>query len=63
MEGDLARRELTLTLEHQPLELDLLVPPGDHVLSFSCDGPRLPAPGDPREIIYLMEQFECEDGD
>ena len=62
-EGDLGHRELTLTLEHQPLELDLLVPPGDHVLTFSCDGPPLPAPGDPREIIYLMEQFECEVGE
>ena len=63
VDGDLAHRELTLTLEPQPLELDLLVPPGDHILSFTCDGPRLPAPADPREIIYSMEQFECEVGD
>jgi phosphoglycerol transferase len=63
VDGDLAHRELALTQEHKPLELDLLVPPGDHVLSFSSDGPRLPAPDDPRVIIYLMEKFECDIGD
>ncbi len=63
VDGDLTHREATLTLEHQPLELDLLVPPGDHVLSFTCDGPQLHAPGDPRKLIYQMEKFECEVGD
>jgi phosphoglycerol transferase len=57
--GDLTRQELTLTQEPRPVELNLLVPPGDHVLTFSCDGPRMPAPGDPREIVYQMEKFEC----
>ncbi len=63
VDGDLAHREATLTQEHQPLELDLTVPPGDHVLTFSCDGPRLPAPADPREVIFLMEKTACEIGD
>ena len=63
VESDLTHRELTLTPEPQPLELDLLVPPGDHDLFFSCDGPRMPAPGDPREIIYQMEKFEGDIGD
>jgi hypothetical protein len=37
--------------------MDLTVPPGEHVLSFVCDGPRMPAPGDPRKIVFRVGDF------
>ena len=37
------------------------VPPGTHQLRFSCDAPRVIAPGDPRDLVFAMENFQCRD--
>ena len=56
--GDLCRRELSLTPVHQLLELELLVPPGDHFLTFACDGPRMPTTLDARELFFRVGALE-----
>jgi phosphoglycerol transferase len=60
VDGDLIHRELQVSANPAgaPLEMDLTVPPGEHVLSFVCDGPRMPAPGDPREIVFRIDDFQ-----
>jgi hypothetical protein len=56
VEGDLCgRRELPLTAEPQPLELQFTLPPGEHVLSFCCDGRPMPAVS--REIVFRLWDF------
>jgi phosphoglycerol transferase len=58
VDGDLCRRELSVTPDGQVLDLDLIVPPGNHVLSFVCNGPSVPAPGDPRELVFRVSHFQ-----
>ena len=38
----------------QPVGGEVLVPPGKHVIRFSCDGPPFQAPGDPRAIHFAV---------
>jgi phosphoglycerol transferase len=56
--GDLCRREMSIGTAWQPLELELLVPPGDHFLTFACDGLRMPTTHDPRELVFRVGNFE-----
>jgi phosphoglycerol transferase len=58
LDGDLCRRQLTLTTARQPLELELVVPPGDHSIAFACDGPRMPLPIDARTLVFRVCNFE-----
>jgi hypothetical protein len=58
LDGDLCRRELPLTGARQPLELELVVPPGDHFIAFDSDGPRIPTHNDPRMLIFQIYDFE-----
>jgi phosphoglycerol transferase len=54
VDGDLAREELTLTKDPQPLELKLTVSPGKHVLRFTCDGSVKRLPGDNRGLGFRV---------
>ena len=63
VDGDLCRQECPLTLESRPMEFDLLVPAGRHVFTITCDGPRLPAPSDPRAIYYRMSNIQVRAAD
>ena len=56
--GDLCRREFTLTEIPQPLRIELIVPPGEHLLSFACAGRRIGSPDDPRELVFRVEDFK-----
>jgi phosphoglycerol transferase len=56
--GDLCQKELQLTAVRQRLDVELLAPPGDHCLSFACDGPIMPAPTDPRKLVFRVRDFE-----
>ncbi|MFB3918336.1 MAG: hypothetical protein ACE14M_16520 [Terriglobales bacterium] len=40
-----------------PVERELDLPPGRHTLSFIGTGARVPAPGDPRTIVFAVEDF------
>jgi phosphoglycerol transferase len=57
VDGDLGHRELSIDLRRRPLELRLAVPPGEHVLSFSCDGPRMA--GVRRELVFRVWEVAC----
>jgi phosphoglycerol transferase len=37
------------------------VPSGHHVIQFDCDGRRANAPGDPRTMVWRVEDFEFEE--
>ncbi len=56
--GELCRRQLTLTKTPQPLELELVVPPGEHCITFACDGPSLRTESDWRSLVFQVCNFE-----
>jgi hypothetical protein len=39
-------------------EKEIVVPPGQQSIQFSCDAQRLPAPNDPRTIIFGVFNFQ-----
>ena len=39
-------------------EKDFVIPPGRHIIKFSCDARRLNAPGDPRFIVFGTRNFQ-----
>jgi phosphoglycerol transferase len=58
IDGGLVRREVSLTAAGRPLELKLLIPPGEHVVRFSCDGPFVPPAVDPRGFVFRLRNIE-----
>ena len=48
-----------LSLKQQPLEFsrEILVPPGEHTLEFNCNGKPAYAPGDPRVLVFRVNNF------
>ena len=58
VDGDLCRRELALTAARQSLELELVVPPGDHFIAFTCDGPCTSTQNDARTLVFRICNFE-----
>jgi phosphoglycerol transferase len=45
------------------VEKILVVPPGQHVMRFACDGPRVVCPTDPRELVFRVLNFRCRQED
>jgi hypothetical protein len=41
----------------RPLAYTLDLPPGKTVFKMSCDAPRMPAPGDPRNMVFMVSNF------
>jgi phosphoglycerol transferase len=41
------------------VEKTLVVPPGEHVVRFTCDGPRVVCPTDTRELVFRIVNFKC----
>jgi phosphoglycerol transferase len=56
--GGLVSREVALTAAEQPLELKLRIPPGDHVIRFTCDGPYAPPSVDPIGLVFRLRNLE-----
>jgi hypothetical protein len=44
-----------------PLVRVIDVPPGEHLVRFDCDGKRADAPGDPRTLIWHVDDFTTEE--
>ena len=42
----------------QLLTKSLVLPPGEHILKFVCNAPKVIAPGDPRELIFNVSGFK-----
>jgi phosphoglycerol transferase len=63
LDGSLGRKDLILTPAPQRIEWRLCVPPGEHVIRFSCDGPRVESETDPREIVFRVWNFQYHEED
>jgi len=44
-----------------PLVRLIDVPPGEHIVRFDCDGKRADAPGDPRTLVWHVDDFTTEE--
>jgi hypothetical protein len=61
IEGPLFSEELTLTSSPLGYARSLTVPPGRHVLQFSCEGPRAPDSSRGRPHVFCAGDFRLEE--
>ncbi len=63
VDGKRWRQEMTLTTVPQPLRLEVVLPPGNHLVHFSCNGAAVPLPGGARLAVFRVGQFRCRAAD
>jgi phosphoglycerol transferase len=60
--GELFELDLELNGGPQVVERTVVVPPGRHVIRFTCDAPRLALPrSDRRELVFRVGAFRCRE--
>jgi phosphoglycerol transferase len=59
-EGDLWSDEFDL-VGMVPVSHPIEIPPGRHSIRFACDGHQAEAPGDPRNLVFRVEDFALEE--
>jgi phosphoglycerol transferase len=61
--GSLGAAQLVITNQQGEWNPRLTIPPGKHVVKFECDGEPMPAPGDPRRLVFTVEDFRLQELD
>jgi phosphoglycerol transferase len=61
--GPCGVKHLAINGATQPWKETLTLAPGTHVIRFASDGPRLPVPGDPRELVFHVANFAFREVD
>jgi phosphoglycerol transferase len=59
--GDLLTDEVPIGPTDRLWQRRLTLPPGRHAVWFTCDGPRIESPGDPRELVFAVQDFVCRE--
>lgn len=57
LNGDMFTESLTITSGGRRFLKELVLPPGDHIINFQSDAAPLNAPGDPRVLIFRVNNF------
>jgi hypothetical protein len=57
IQGAAWREELAIAGEGREVTRELVLPPGETRVCFACDGEPVHAPGDPRTMIFRVENF------
>lgn len=58
MESTLLSETLEISARPRDIAKTVVVPPGSHLLRFSCDAPPFVYPGDPRSLVFRVTKFE-----
>jgi phosphoglycerol transferase len=61
IEGTLWRETVPVRTDGHSLTKGLTVPPGTHVLRFTCDAPLVPLPDDRRPVVFRVVSFTCRE--
>ena len=61
LSSDIGSQAWTIGATPQAFTVVLAVPPGDHKVTFACDGTPAYAPADPRALVWRMDDFRLED--
>lgn len=59
--GDIFKESLTVTSAARSFLKELDLPPGDHIVSFESNAERLNAPGDPRVLVFRINNFRLHE--
>jgi phosphoglycerol transferase len=59
--GDTFTESLTITSDGRRFLKELVLPPGDHLVSFRSDAERINAPGDLRVLVFRVNNFRLHD--
>jgi phosphoglycerol transferase len=55
--------DLTIDTQGQEVAHEVMLPPGRHAIHFRCDGPQRQAPGDVREVVFGVRDFQYSEHD
>jgi hypothetical protein len=58
IESSLVNENLEINDSGYRYEGEITVPPGNHVIKFSCDAERVDAPTDPRYLVFRIDNFQ-----
>jgi hypothetical protein len=61
IEGALVSGDYTISKERRRIVWTGFIPPGAHDIHFTCDGPRVVAPLDPRTLVFRVHAFSLKE--
>jgi phosphoglycerol transferase len=61
LEGPLISEKLKINLQPMDFSRTITIPPGRHVIRFTCDARRVEAPLDPRVLVFKVLSFRFEE--
>lgn len=61
LDGDLLSEQLKINVNPIPYSKTISLPPGRHVIRFTCDAKRVDAPLDKRELVFKVLNFRMEE--
>ena len=63
IESNILNEKLRITVKSSviPITKKFSIPPGKYSIKFTCDAPRGYAPGDPRTLVFRIDNFKLTD--
>lgn len=61
LNGDLLSAELSVNSNATPFSREIVLPPGAHVITFLSEAKRVAAPGDPRFLVFRINNFRLRE--
>ncbi len=58
MDSTLLSATLQISARLRDISRTIVIPPGSHLIRFSCDAPPFVNPGDPRTLVFKVNKFE-----
>ena len=58
IESDMFNEYLKVNSDGYSFTKKFTVPPGTHIIKFTCDAQRIIVPSDPRELVFTLNDFK-----